>query len=212
MAVISGGDDQKSWFTITDSILLSAPEIIAGNKPAFKISFPFVNYNYFKIIIFNGKNDPFNIQEVMNDGPGVMEKKERFITNPQPIFTQKDTTGFSLIRIENPKPFHFNKLKISVSSPKFFDRRAKLYAGSSAENINSLMRLRPVKEYILTSGNTEDYATSWMKDSLFYLLIENKDNPPLQIKDITTEQISKELIAYLEKESNTGYYLITRVQ
>jgi hypothetical protein len=38
-----------------------------------------------------------------------------------------------------------------------------------------------------------------MNDSVFYLLIENNDNPPVRIEDISTEQGNKELIAYLEK-------------
>ncbi|MES1221566.1 MAG: hypothetical protein ABUT20_39060 [Bacteroidota bacterium] len=196
--VLSGSDDQKNWFTITDSLFLKA-SMILENKPAFNIEFPVVNYNYFKIALFNGESDPLNIQQVMSDVPGDSRITETFIENPASRFTQKDTAGFSVVRIENPGPFHFNRFKISVSSPRFFDRRARLYHNAAKESINSILHTAPTEEYVLSSRNADSYETPVLKSKVFYLLIENGDNPPLQITGVETNQVKKELIAYLEK-------------
>jgi hypothetical protein len=199
-AILSGGDDQNNWFTITDSIRLQ-PEA-SEDKLILKIPFPSVNYSYFKVAIFNGKNDPYNIIGVATEGHPIQEntfEQRKFITNPGLHFSQKDTGGFSLITIKNQDNFHFNKLKLSISSPHFYNRRARLYSKFNGLPLNTLFYNSPVEEYIISSGNTGEFDTPWMKDSVLYFLIENKDNPPLNVDNIITQQISKELIAYLEK-------------
>jgi len=197
-ASLSGSDDQLKWFTIRDSILLKDTELILDNQPALKIYFPPVNYPYFRIIIFNGKNDPLNIQKVMNDGPPLPEKDEQYISNPKAGFIQSDSSGYSLIRIENKNNFHVSRININIPSPKYFERKASLYT-AYAGSIKGMRQANPVAELTLSSNSTGDYNLPLLKSRVFYLLLENKDNPPLQMATITTEQGNKEIIAYLEK-------------
>ena len=197
--VVSGSDDKLNWFSITDSISLKA-SLLSEDKPAFAIAFPVVNYNFFRISVYNGRNDPLNIQKVIYESQDDHAISESYISNPPLKFNQNDSAGFSVVRIENPDSFHVNRLNLSVSSPKFFERRASLYNGNSGGRIQDLLMTRPLREYILTSaGIKEGYETPCIKSNYFYLLIENRDNPPLKISGIGTEQVRKELIAYLEK-------------
>ena len=197
--IVSGSDDQTSWFSITDSISLKA-SLLSDGRPAFAIAFPVVNYNFFRVTIYNGRNDPLNILNVIYEAPDDHAMAETYIPNPSLKFIQNDSAGYSLVRIENPDSFHVNRWNLSVSSPKFFERRARLYSGSSGDRIQDLLRSAPLREYILTSeGSTDGYETPWIKNIVFYLLIENRDNPPLKITVINTEQIRKELVTYLEK-------------
>jgi len=199
LAVISGSDDQKNWFTITDSILLSSAEMIQESMPAFRINLPPINYNYLKITIYNGNKDPFNILAILSEVPGDTRIKETYNTNPLLKFTQKDTTGFSLIHIENPAAYHLNKFIVAIASPKYYDRRVKLYLNAPGESIKDFIRASPFQEYIFSSGNTGEYETPLIKNKELYLLIKNGDNSPLQISSINTQQVRKELVAYLEK-------------
>ncbi|WP_276503765.1 hypothetical protein [Terrimonas pollutisoli] len=200
-AALSGSDDNKNWFSIADSLLLSQPGIFDDNKVALTISFPAVSYSYFRLTIDNGKNDPLNILEALNYGTALPDSVKHFIENPKASFQQTDSAGFSLIRIDNGNNFHFSKLNIHISSPKYFERRARLYA-SPVTNIQSALQTTPVGNFLLSSGNNEGYETPLMRDSVLYLLVENNDNPPVQIEAISTLQQNKMLIAWLEKGKN----------
>jgi hypothetical protein len=199
-AALSGSDDNKAWFSIADSLLLRQPELFADNKVALNITFPAVNYAYFRLTIDDGKKDPLNILEALNYGPVLTDSIKRFIENPKASFQQTDSTGFSLIRVDNGNNFHFSKLNIHISSPKYFERRLRLYI-SHAGNIHSLLQSSPVADFIISSGN-KGYEVPLMKDSVFYLLIENNDNPAVGVDAIITEQENKEIVAYLEKGKN----------
>lgn len=200
-AALSGSDDNKTWFSIADSLLLRKPELFADNKVALNITFPLVNYAYFRLTIDDGKKDPLNIQEALNYGRVLPDSIQDFVINPKARFQQTDSTGFSLIRIDNGNNFHFSKLDIHISSPRYFERRARLYI-SHAGNIHSLLQSSPVADFLLSSGNYKGYEVPLLKDSVFYLLVENNDNPPVRIEAISTEQENKEIIAWLEKGKN----------
>jgi len=196
-ASLSGGDDQVNWYSITDSLLLKDPDI-SDDKTLLKIFFSPVHYNYYRIIISNGKNDPLNILQVINEGPALPEKFERFIINPKSAFNQLDSVGYSLIKIENENNFHVSKLNIHVSSPKYFERLARLFS-SYAGSIHEMLRKASNTDFIITSNSSGEYNIPTINNRVFYLLVENKDNPPLQIKSITTEQDKKKIIAWLDK-------------
>lgn len=204
-AALSGSDDNKSWFSIADSLLLGQPDVFDNNKVALKISFPSVSYSYFRLAIDNGKNDPLNVLEAMNYGTALPDRVQRFIANPKASFQQKDSTGFSLIRIDNGNSFHFNKLTIHISSPRYFERKVRLYA-SPVNSIYSALQTTPVANFLLSSAITNGYETPLLKNRFFYLLVENNDNPPVQVEAVSTSQQNKVLIAWLEK--NKHYQLV----
>lgn len=197
-ASLSGSDDKTNWFTIADSILLRDPVSMQDSKSAFTINFPPVAYAYFRVIIFNGRNDPLNIKQVMTETPALQEVVERYVENPKTSFNQTDTTGFSLIRVENTDSFHFDNILFRVDFPKYFERNTRLYL-SYPGSIAELSRMNAVTDFILSSNNIKGYTTQLSKNKIFYLLIENKDNPPLRINEITTIQEKRQIIAYLEK-------------
>ncbi len=199
-ASLSGSDDQVNWYTITDSLLLK-DQAISDDKTFLKIFFPPVNYNYYRIIISNGKKDPLNIQEVINEGSALPEKAERFIVNPESAFSQIDSTGYSLIKIENVNNFHVSKLTIHISSPKFFERKAGLFT-SYAGSIHEMLKRTSNTDFAISSNSSGEYTIPIINNRVFYLLVENKDNPPLQVAGITTEQDKKEIIAWLDEGKN----------
>jgi hypothetical protein len=197
-AALSGSDDQINWFTIGDSILLRDPVSMQDIKSAFTINFPPVAYAYFRVIIFNGRNDPLNIKQVMTVTPALQEAVERFVENPKTSFNQTDTIGFSLIRAENTDSFHFDNILLRVDFPKYFERNTRLYL-SYPGSIAELSRMNAATDFILSSNHIKGYTTPLGKNKIFFLLIENKDNPPLRINEITTTQENRQIIAYLEK-------------
>jgi len=196
-ASISGSDDKLSWFTITDSLLLKDPQIYPDSS-FFHILFPPVAYQYFRIVIFNGKNDPLNVQDVLTEQEDLPEKVERFISNPANDFSQTDSSHFTLIKIENKNHFHVARLRIVVASPKYFDRQVAFYT-TYPGSIQQLLQTVPDQEFAISTNSSGEYEVPCNKSKSLVLLIRNKDNPPLKLRSIITMQERKQLIAYLEK-------------
>jgi len=208
-ASLSGSDDQTDWFTIADSILLKDPVSMLDNKSGFIINFPAVAYAYFRVTIFNGRNDPLNIKQVKTDAPALPEKVERFVVNPKTHFIQTDTVGFSLVRVENPDSFHFSNLIIRVDFPKYFERNTQFYL-SYPGSVADLMRMNPVTDFILSSNNAKGYKIPLRKNKIFYMLVENKDNPPLRINEIVKRRKTGRSLPILKKKKNIICCLILR--
>jgi hypothetical protein len=80
-----------------------------------------------------------NILEALNYGPTLPDSIQRFVENPKARFQQTDSTGYSLIRVDNGANFHYTKLNIHISSPKYFERRTRLYTSHIA-NIHSALQ------------------------------------------------------------------------
>ena len=196
-ASISGSDDKAMWFTITDSVLLKDAKVYPDSS-VFSIFFTPVNYQYYRIIILNGKNNPLNVQTVATEHEGLPEKIERFIVNPENSFSQTDTSQYSLIKIPNKDHFHVSRLRILISSPKYFERQVAFYT-SYPGSIQQLLRKVPEKEFTISTNNSSEYDLPLSKSNSLLLLIENKDNPPLKLSSIATMQERKQLVAYLEK-------------
>ena len=196
-ASISGSDDKLIWFTITDSLLLKDPQVYLDTS-LFHILFPPVTYQYFKIVILNGKNDPLNVQSVGTEQEVLPEKVTRFIPNPTNNFSQADSALYSLIKIENKDHFHVSRLRVLVASPKYFDREVAFYT-SYPGSIKQLLQTAPEKEFTLSTNSSGEYDVPCNKSKSLVLLITNKDNPPLKLQSIITMQETKQLIAYLEK-------------
>jgi hypothetical protein len=196
-ASIGGSDDKLTWFTITDSLLLKDP-LVYPDGSFFHILFPPVKYQYFRINIFNGKNDPLNVQTVITEREDLSEQVEKFIPNPINNFTQTDSSHYSFIKIENKDHFHVSRLRVLVASPKYFDRQVAFYT-SYPGSIQQLLQTAPEKEFILSTNSSLEYDVPCNKSTFLVLLIKNRDNPPLKLRSIITMQERKQLIAYLEK-------------
>ncbi|MBS1653422.1 MAG: hypothetical protein JSU05_01145, partial [Bacteroidetes bacterium] len=185
---ISGSDDQLHWFSVIDSFLLSKPIAAGGDKQAFHISIPVVNYKYVRFIINDYNKDPLNILEVYTEADGKNKTEEKYITNPNPSFIQEDSTGYSLIKIRNTAPWHINEILFSISFPKYFERHAKLFTHYSG-SIKDQLSQDAFSDFWISSNNNMPIEIPLIKADSTYILVENDDNPPLKIDSISSSQL-----------------------
>jgi hypothetical protein len=202
-ASISGSDDGKQWYSITDSLLLKNPE---GDRNSLKIYFPPVAYSSFRVKIFNGKNDPLSIQKVTSLLTSPLPSPGKPVINPAGSFVQTDTSGYSFIRVEQPDDFQFDFLDISVSAPKYYEREVSFYLNAGG-NIAQLLKTEPIQKFTVSTNSSGVYSLPFFKSKIFYLLIKNNDNPPLRISAVKTSQSKRELIAWLESGKNYRLFL-----
>jgi len=187
-ATISGSDNGQKWFTIKEDITLTKES--SNDKDYFiqTLSFPGSSYYYYKLVIENAKNDPLNILEAGYFTNMEYKNINVYIDNPLPVFAQIDSSDhYSYISVEQPLPYHIERISIHVSGPPFFKRDIELIKQDGA-----------VSSFQISSDSIFYFYVPVFNSKKFLLRIYNGDNPPLHISSVITVQEGRNIITYLE--------------
>jgi hypothetical protein len=206
-AGLSGSNDQKHWFIVAENILLSKNYESKENYFIDAVSFNNSDYKYFKLVIDNEKDDPLNIIKAGSYYNMVYQSFSYSENNPPPVLVQKDSSdGRSYITIKNNAAFHVDMIGIDAGGAKFFERSATLYLPLSDSEENKI-GYNPLITFKISSAADNSFSIKKIKAKIFYLVIDNKDNPPLKINSIATSHQINSIITYLEKGKQ--YHLLT---
>ncbi len=206
-ATLSGSNDKKQWFIIEENILLSKAYTTTENYFTNAVKFDYSDYHFFKLVINNEKADPLNIIKVGSYTDLVYRTMPTALPNPDPVIQQKDSSdGKSYILVKNNAAYHIDGITIGISGAKFFERAAGIYL---LENDSSASRINytAAANIKISSSGTNQFDIKKIKAKSFYIVIENKDNPPLTISSVHTAQHINNIVTYLEKGKQ--YFLLT---
>ncbi len=199
-ATISGSNDKTKWFIIAENILIENNYKTAGNYFINSVKFDKIDYSYFKILIDNYKTDPLNIIKAGSyQPPAFAAAVNNFVPNPAPVFTQQDSSnGRSYIKITNREAYHISKLQLIAGGAKFFKRNANIYTARNDGTVNEAKNNSLLSFQISSAGANEFYIKNF-KEKYFYVVLENGDNPALQVKNMVTLQQANKIVTFLEK-------------
>jgi hypothetical protein len=191
---LSGSHDGIKWYSIIENVSLERRFIQDRDSFLENISFPLSSYTFYRVIIYNGKNDPLDIISVQKRISRDLPAANALVQNPPVTFIRKDSNKISRIRIANPKRFHISHLGVQVKAPRFFKRQVDILAGDFL-----------VGNFTISSDSLIRFSLPMLNDSLITIQIYNEDNPPLDISSITTAQDAEQIIAWLD--SGKSYQL-----
>jgi hypothetical protein len=191
---LSGSHDGVKWYTIIENVSLERRFIQDRDSFLENISFPLSSYTFYRVIIYNGKNDPLDILSVQKRISRESPVPHALIQNPAVSFIRNDSSKISWIKIANPRRFHISHLSIQVKAPRFFKRQVDIL-------VNDFL----IGNFTISSDSLIHFSLPMLNDSLIKIQIYNEDNPPLDISAITTAQDAEQIIAYLD--SGKSYQL-----
>jgi hypothetical protein len=191
---LSGSHDGIKWYSIIENISLERRFIQDRDSFLENISFPLSSYTFYRVIIYNGKNDPLDILSVQKRVSRNSPVVHTLVENPPVSFIRKDSNKISWISIENPHRFHISHLGILVKAPRYFKRQVDIRA-------NDFL----VGNFTISSDSLFHLNLPRLNDSVITIQIYNEDNPPLDISFITTAQDPEQIIAWLD--SGKSYQL-----
>jgi hypothetical protein len=197
-ASFSGSTDGKSWYIISEKILVNDSYETMADSSIQSISFPPSNYPFFRLVIGNRKSDPLNIVSIghyADSQPGTPASSG--VVNAEIQGVQTDSSnGISYLKLVQPEAYPVSQLGIRIDGPKYFSRRfSVLVSVSDKHRRNSLEELA---SFTVSSQKNFETAVPAFKSKTFYLAVENGDNPPLKIESVTTFQQYHEIVTWLE--------------
>jgi len=191
---LSGSHDGNKWYSIIENVSLERRFIQDHDSFLENISFPLSSYSFYRVIIYNGKNDPLDIisvqKRIRRDSPAV----HMLVQNPPVYFIRKDSVKTTWIHIDNPQRLHISHVGIQVKAPHYFKRQLDILA-------NDFL----IGNFTIASDSIVNLSLPLLNDSVISIQIYNEDNPPLDIPSITTSQDPEQIIAYLD--SGKSYQL-----
>lgn len=184
---LSGSNDGMKWFSIIENLGLERRFIQDKDSFVENVSFPLSSYRFFRIVIYNGKNDPLDVLSVHRRIHSDTAERISLFKNPAVSFSRKDSNRITWLRFDNKQAFHISHVFVHVKSPRFFKRQVDLLV----DNVSA-------GSFVISSDSVFDLSLPVFNDSVFTIKIYNEDNPSLDITGVTTAQNEDRIITYLE--------------
>lgn len=200
-ASLSGSNDKTHWFIIEEKLPLTNRTPFAEDRFAQWLSFPFIRYRYIKLVINNKGTDPLPLLKAGIYRDTSIKEYPSLYLLPGTSFKQKDSSdGRSYISVHNSQTYPVDKISMELAGPRFYKRALTIYRIQNEKRGELLastdVRSREVPAIWLMGGKAQN----------FLMVIENGDNPPLQVHTVNMQCRRQALIAYLEK--NEQYILV----
>lgn len=211
-AVLSGSDDNKEWFVISQSLMIDPSANSAETESVQIVGFPWSNYEYYLLKIKDRANTSLGILE-SGDEHSVYEplnilkaghyetrfSEGQFIDLPVKISTTDSASQKkTYVRLMFNGLQFIDQLEIVVSGAKYYRRDATILNERPRTFHGKKLSEFFQQNFQLTSGRTAIIDMMGIRSKEFLIEIENQDNPPLIISDVKVSQLNRYLTAWLK--------------
>lgn len=205
---VSGSDDQKEWFGISDSQTLYDLNSRSETSVVKTISYPLSTYRYLKIDFDDKKTLPINVLKVGNFNSKLQKSALQEIFPKQSITTEIPSEKETQIHVLFDAPQVINEISFEISKPTYYKRTAILYRKIKRKTKRKSQIIEEeITSFELNSNATNTFVFPEIFEKEFYIKIQNHDNQPLSISKIKYFQKPISIIADLN--ANENYILKT---
>jgi len=191
---LSGSRDGKAYFSLIDSAILAPGDGNDGDTAICIMPVPRTRYPFLQLRIVDGDLLPMELF-----GAGTFKDSllgAKYVAVPTPSFRQKDSSDHrSYIRLQFHAPYRVNRFAFLFKGARLFRRSTMLY--SDGYTIADFTADQAAPASVLTDLQARDIM----------LVVDNEDNPPLQLQSVLASQREQYLLAYLEPQTAGGYSL-----
>ena len=205
---ISGSNDQKEWFGISNSQTLYELNSPTEASVVKTISYPLSTYKYLKIDFDDRKTLPINVLKVGNFNTQLQKNTLQEIkpkkTSTSEITSEKETQ----VHVLFDGPQVINQITFDISRPTYYKRRAIIYKKVTIQNKRKSQIVdEEIVSFELNSNTKNSFEIPEIFEKDFYIKIENHDNLTLSISAIKYSQKPISIIADLN--ANEKYSIKT---
>jgi len=199
---VSGSYDQKHWFGLVNNREWAYIQNERSTSAYKSIPLPLNKYKFLKIAFDDKKTLPLNVIQAGYFQSSKSDQQLSEVIKAEKISTSKNKESKQTVLRFNfkKKPF-VGQLKFEVSSPNFYNRHARLYKYVTFKNRRKdIVRQETIAEFELNSDKNNTFSVDPIAETIFYLEIDDRDNPPLKFSKIEFAQQLLTVIADLEAQ------------
>lgn len=200
---VSGSDDQKEWFGISDSQILSDLNSASETSVVKTISYPLSTYHYLKIDFDDRKTLPINVLKVGNFNTQLQKRTLQEIAPKKSFTTEDHSKKETQIHVLFNAPQVINEISFEISKPTYYNRRAILFRKVKQETRRKPSIIEEeITSFELNSNVKNTFTIPEIFEKEFYIKIENHDNQPLSISAIKYSQKPISIVADLSRDES----------
>jgi hypothetical protein len=205
---ISGSDDQKEWFGLSNSQELQDLNSLDKTSVIKTISFPLCSYRFLKIDFDDKKNLPINILKAGNFNSQVQNNLLQQIIPKSSSITQLPNEKETQIHLVFEGPQVINQIVVNITKPTLYKRNASIYKNVTQKIKHKTETYKEnIVNFELSSDTKNTFNISEIFEKEIFITIENQDNQPLTITEIKCNQIPLSIITDLK--ANKKYTIKT---
>ena len=201
-----GSNDAKTWFGITSNNTLYLNNSANKSSLEKRINFPTTTYQFLKIE-FNNKNSlPINVLDVGKYINNYFSEAPITLTDFSQKITLLKERKVTQIKFSSKNSHLINSISFEINTA-FYQRNAKLIINKERKIKKRIETYQQVVSNFQLSSKIENtFFLNNLNEKEFIIEIENKDNPSLEITNITLLQKPVYIISDLKKKEQ--YQLI----
>lgn len=195
---ISGSDDQKDWFGVSDSQLLSDLSSTTETSVVKTISYPLNTYRYLKIDFDDKKTLPINIIKAGNFTSSIQAQTLEEIVPKK--FSEREIKDIkeTEIHVLFDSPQIINQIVFEISKPTYYSRNVFLFKKVKRQvKRKTQLFEEEMVSFELNSNVKNSFTIPEIFEKDFYIKIQNQDNLPLSISSVRYYQKPISIIAEL---------------
>ena len=208
--IVSGSNDQKKWYGVLQPTVLDhlTSETFEVSK---NLYLPRTNYEFLKIETIDKNSLPINIQKIGQYSMVQTSDEWINIALKSLKVNQLKSDKKTQIQVEFQDFQKIEKLQFEISAPSNYSRKIRLFEviNQKTRKTNQLVEVDFAK-LELTPNQNYNLSFQGIRTKKFFVEIENKDNPPLEIQGVKFYQRSMVVLASLK--ANEIYVLKTQNQ
>ncbi|WP_162054946.1 DUF3999 family protein [Pontibacter pamirensis] len=208
---LSGSDDRENWFVLKAQDVLHTLNSTESTARLRLLEFPLNDYRYLRLQLNDSSSAPLNILQA--GYYDTQTETGQYTAIPVQQVTRTDSARYTYIRLQFAGPAYPEQLDMNITSPALYLREGYVIAGKATPTRKRKRRRRlsetePVRvNFTLNANAPARIALPRRQVQELTIVIDNADNPPLQIADITPLQFNRYLVANLEaNETYTLYF------
>jgi hypothetical protein len=199
-ATLLGSDDKTNWFALKESFTFAPINNRQEISEVRIVDFPLSNYVYYKLQIDDSTSAPINI---LSAGYfEVSSESGKFIELPVKITASDSVTQKrTYIKIQLDTTRVIDKISLKMKGAPYFLRKASINEEKTRQKKKGEVELwlDELSTFELSSKASSVIDLPNTKIKEFLIVIENDDNPSLQVDEVSVFQLNRYLTAYLKK-------------
>ncbi|MFD2067204.1 hypothetical protein ACFSKU_09945 [Pontibacter silvestris] len=200
---LSGSNNQQDWYVLKEKGVLFAINSTQSTSEVRLLNFPWSNYKYLRLQLNDSSCAPLNILQVGSYDTQAEAGKYTQIPVQQVIRTDSSSLKQTYVRLLFEQPVYPDRLELQILEPQLYYRTGLVILGKEKvierrrkRKRNKVLRAATIP-FVLSSNAPDVIDLPRRKVQELTFIIENEDNPPLQINSIKLLQLNHYLAAEL---------------
>lgn len=192
---VEGSNDKQQWYTVSELQEMSLAYNETYTNQYKCIYFPLNDYKYFRLSVDDWNSYPLKINSAGYFKNSVIAGKLNEVPVSKTI-TEDHKNKKTVIHLIFSANQTVDRIDFKIKEPRLFMRHAIIYVNRELTGKHNKKEnyKEALFEFDLASDNALWFDIPSLNEKDFFIEIENKDNPPLEIESISCKQLATYLV------------------